>query len=112
MLKNNIYYFKYSIDNTDTQIDFSNTTGKLIIAKNRNETKTQLQVMNNKLIELIITYKTVKNKSKKIVDNIVSEIIDIVENTNLINYSAFCSYFQVLKYSYYSYITEYKKVEI
>ena len=102
MLKNNIYYFKYSIDNKDVQIDFSNTAGAVVIAKNKNEIQTQLQVMNNKLIELIITYKTVKHKSNKIVDNIVGEIIDIVENTHLINYSAFYSYFQVLKYSYYS----------
>ena len=109
-MKENILYFKYSLNNKDNELDLSNPIGKLVIAKNKNDKKTQLQKSNNELIELIITYKNIKNKNLQLTNEIINKIIDLLEKQKLISYTAFCSYFQVLKFSYNSYIEKRNKL--
>ena len=101
-LKNNLYYFQYSINNQDTIIDFSNPNGCVVIANSKQDTQTELQLKNQELIDNITTYKTlVKNNcSEEDILKIIKNIINIIDNTKLINYSSFCVYFQVLKFSY------------
>lgn len=86
-------YFKFSQAHDDDIVDFSKPSGVLVINRDAKEPKTALMVANHNLIELITTYKTLRKDlfvDPNYVNRIVDRIIDIVENTNLINYSAFC----------------------
>lgn len=109
-MRPNIEYFKYSLYNDDTIIDFSNPSGVEVISKSNDLPPKRLQLANNRLIELITAYKVVRSQKNKdtnaSVKAIVLEIIDILDHVKLINYSSFCVYFQVLKYSYSAYQTE------
>lgn len=112
---NNIDYFEYSQINCDDIIDFSKPEGTLVINKNASEQETALMAANHNLIELITTYKTIRNISKideKSKNEIVDNIIDIIETTNLINYSSFCVYLQVVGYSYSAYCIEKNSMSI
>lgn len=107
---NNKFYFNYSQQNADEQIiDLSKPEGVLVINRNDEEAETKLMVANHKLIELITTYKTIRNdlnfdsKSKNI---IIEQIIEILEKVDKINYSSFCVYLQVFGYSFSSYIDD------
>lgn len=110
---NNLDYFKFSLENPDDIIDFSNPMGCIVVAKNQKEHLTNLQIAYHKLTDLIITYKTLKSKKKnqKIVNDVLQDIIKLLTDVDLINYTPFCVYFQVLKYSYSSYINDRKKME-
>lgn len=106
---NNKDYFEYSHKHEDEIIDFTKQVGVLVVNKNSSESETKLMLANHRLIEYITTYKTLKDDSKtkkETLDNIIDKIINLIENTELINYSAFCTYFQVIGYSYSSYIHE------
>ena len=110
-MRPNIYYFKYSLNNSDTIIDFSNPSGVEVISKNKELQPKELQMANNKLIDLITAYKVLnlqKYPDNNSIKQIVLDIIKILDNVKLINYSAFCAYFQVLKYSYSTYKSEQK----
>lgn len=102
-------YFKFSQENDDDIVDFSKPEGVLVINRNANEPETALMIANHNLTELITTYKTIRN-DKDIDPNYVNKILDriihIIETTNLINYSAFCVYLQVVGYSFSSYNSE------
>lgn len=102
-------YFKFSQAHDDDIVDFSKPSGVLVINRDAKEPETALMVANRNLIELITTYKTLRKDlfvDPNYVNRIVDRIIDIVENTNLINYSAFCVYLQVVGYSFSSYNSE------
>lgn len=87
-----------------------NPEGYMVISKNSEEQPTVLEEKNNELIELIISYKKLKElKEETSLNLIVKKIIQLIENTKLINYSAFCVYMQVKQSSYSYYIDEYKK---
>ncbi len=106
---NNKVYFKYSQENDDTILDFSKPEGVLVLNKNEKENETTLMEANHKLIELITTYKTIRNDNQFNENNkniIIGKIIDIIETTNLINYSSFCVYLQVIGYSFSTYIND------
>lgn len=104
----NIECFKYSINNPDRQKDhkflcFDNTEGVEVISKQKDINETTLQNANQKLIDLITTYKTLietNNLQEQIKNELLDNVINIVEKTDLINYSSFCVYFQVLQYTY------------
>lgn len=110
----NIEYFKYSLSNADTIIDFSNPSGVEVISKTVELPPKELQIANHKLIELITAYKVLRSQPAKnsntAITQIITDIINILDNVKLINYSAFCVYFQVLKYSYSAYKSEQSKM--
>lgn len=99
-------YFKYSQTNDDDIVDFSKPEGVLVINRNCDEPETNLMIANHNLTELITTYKTIRNESGYDIDKILDRIINMIESTNLINYSAFCVYLQVVGYSFSSYNSE------
>lgn len=102
---NNLDFFNISTFHAKISYDFSNPQGVLVIPRTKEETNA-LTDANHKLTDLITTYKTlkgIKQLSKK-TNAIVSEIIALIDKTDHINYTPFCVYFQVLKYSYNSYI--------
>ena len=103
-------YFKYSLDNEDEIVDFSKQEGVVVITKEQNEPSTELMKANNRLIELITSYKAlcfeVPNHNVDFSNKIIDEIALIIETTKSINYSAFCIYLQVIGYSYNLYMSE------
>lgn len=102
-------YFKFSQENDDDIVDFSKPEGVLVINRNASEPETALMIANHNLTELITTYKTIRNDKdvdSNYVNKILDRIIHIIETTNLINYSAFCVYLQVVGYSFSSYNSE------
>lgn len=110
-MKQNIDYFKYSLNNSDIIIDFSNPSGVEVISENKELPPKKLQIANSKLIELITAYKVLSlqnSPDNNSIKKIILDIIEILDNVNLINYSAFCAYFQVLRYSYSTYKSEQK----
>ncbi|MCQ2598807.1 MAG: hypothetical protein MJ187_00275 [Alphaproteobacteria bacterium] len=115
-MRPNIEYFKYSLYNADKIIDFSNPAGVEVVSKNSELQPKELQIANNRLVELITAYKVLCSQNDYKHDNsirkIILEIIEILDNVKLINYSAFCVYFQVLKYSYSAYQTEQKQMTL
>jgi hypothetical protein len=84
----------------DTTFDFSNPKGFQVIAKSINDEKTNLQNANKKLIEYITAYKVAKEINSQDKDRYLDYIVDLIDNTKYINYSSFCVYFQVCKFSY------------
>ena len=110
-------YFEYSLNNKDDIFDYSKSEGVLVISRNANDIPTELMIANNKMINLITAYKIFKEKNDtENCKKLIIDIIDILDNTNNINYSPLCNYFQVLGYSYASYksskLTKEKKIEI
>ena len=104
---NNFNYFKFSQTNDDEIVDFSKAAGVFVITKNKNESQTELMKANHRLTDLITTYKTIKDDSDEtLINKVVDKIINIIETVKLINYTPFCVYFQVIGYSYSSYIEE------
>ena len=49
-MKQNIDYFKYSLNNSDIIIDFSNPSGVEVISENKELHPKKLQIANSKLI--------------------------------------------------------------
>lgn len=102
-------YFNYSQTHEDDIVDYSQAEGVLVINKNKDEPETKLMIANHELIESIITYKKIKNKfGKTHINKIVDEIIYLLETVDLINYSSFCTYLQVIGYSYNAYCEDKK----
>lgn len=97
----NIELFELSRANSSLNFDFSNPRGVLVIPKSKDQ-ENELTKANHKIIDYITTYKVIKDKpeAEELKKNIIGEIIRIIETTDHINYSSFCIYFQVLKYSY------------
>ena len=106
---NNKAYFKYSQYNNDDAINVDNPEGCLVLNRNEMEEETNLMKANHRLIELITTYKTIRNSptfNETNKNSIITQIIDVLESTKLINYSAFCVYLQVVGYSFSTYNNE------
>lgn len=103
---NNLDFFNISTENRKINYNFSNPQGLLVIPQKKEEINC-LTEANHKLINLVTTYKTLKECSPNSndLDAIVNEIIRILDSTKYINYTAFCVYFQVLRYSYNAYST-------
>lgn len=102
-------YFIYSQENDDSIVDFAKQQGVLVVSRDENEEETPLMVANRNLIELITAYKALGNLDffdEKNAIAIIDKVIDIIETTDSINYSAFCVYFQVIGYSYNTYMVE------
>lgn len=97
----NIELFELSRANSSLNFDFSNPKGVMVIPKSKDQ-ENELTKANHKIIDYITTYKVIKDKpeAEELKKNIIKEIIRIIETTDHINYSSFCIYFQVLKYSY------------
>lgn len=103
---NNLDYFLYSLNHEEQIIDFDRPGGVVVINKNKDEEENNLVVSNLKLLNYIEEYKNIinigkTNNERKV--EILNNIISILENVENINYSPFCSYFQVLNYSYYQF---------
>ena len=105
----NRVYFNYSHLHEDEIVDISKQEGVLVISKRTEDPDTNLMVANHNLINLLTTYETLSSDpatDEASLIRIVDRVINIVENTNLINYSSFCIYFQVIGYSYSTYMSE------
>ena len=100
----NLHYFQYSQNNVDEFIDLSKAEGVLVVAKNEQEHPTPLMEANKKLIDLITTYETLINLAPDTINKVLDSIIDLIENSSSINYTAFCAYFQVVGFSYGTYM--------
>lgn len=113
---NNIDYFNYSQENNDSVDDFIKPEGMKVINESKDENPTDLMNSSDSLNELITTYYTLKNMGKKSDDSTIIEVIDeiiyILDKGKLINYSPFCVYFQVLRYSYGSYKENKNKMDV
>ena len=97
-------YFDYSLNNKDDIFDYSKPDGVLVISENSHDTPTELMIANDKIIDLITAYQVLKEKKDSInCKNLISDIVELLDNTDNINYSPLCNYFQVLGYSYSSY---------
>lgn len=110
MVKSNYSYFEFSLNNNDEILNTKNKVGQLVISKSISDKETNLSTANKNLISKINAYEQVKliNNSTEVLNNIVDNIIEIIENTKLINYSAFCCYWPVIDFSYSSYMSTVK----
>lgn len=111
----NKLYFKYSQEHDDQIVDFSRQKGVLVINENSTDVPTKLMEDNHKLIEYITTYKTLKGNNlsdEKTLNNVIDKIIYLIESANLINYTSFCVYLQVIGYSYSTYCAEKNKMDL
>ena len=104
---NNLLYFKFSQEHNDEIIDFSKPQGSLVVNQNEQDEETQLMEANRKLIDLIIEYSNNKNDlDQPSINSILDDISRLIEQTPSINYSPFCVYFQVVGYSYSSFMSD------
>lgn len=102
---NNLDYFELSRINSKVNIDFSNPKGVVVIPKSKDEVNA-LTKANKELIDNIVTYSVLSKDEffdEIALNKITEKIINIIEQTNHINYTGFCVYFQVLKFSYNAY---------
>lgn len=103
----NFHYFKFSQENNDDILDFSKPQGLLVVNQNEQFDDTPLMEANRKLIDLISEYRNYRTGvDKEILNSTIDDVINVLENTYLINYSPFCVYFQVVGYSYSSYMSD------
>ncbi|WP_029513170.1 hypothetical protein [Mycoplasmopsis primatum] len=110
---NNKEYFLYSQNNIDGAIDKFKQKGKLVISENANQEPTSLMKSNSQLVEFITTYKILSEnsvKSDELINTIIDKIINIIETTDMINYSSFCTYWQVVGYSYSTFVDKKSKL--
>ena len=91
-MKDNLIYFQYSINNLDDFLDLSNPNGSLIIAKTKESDPSDYQKKNHELLDLIITYDTLRShgiNDTETEEKILLKIVELLENSKLVNYSAF-----------------------
>ena len=111
---NNYQYFEHSKNNPEDLLDSFYAKDKIIIPKNAYESN-ELTQSNSELINLITTFKVLRDIGKTICDDDVSTIIDkiilILDNTDGINMSAFSQFFMVYNFTYslYKSITDKEK---
>ena len=100
---NNYQYFEYSKNNPEDLLDSFYAKDKVIIPKTSSENN-QLTQNNAALIEYITACKILTNLGKTIDDSdvkqIVLRIINIMDNTEGINMSAFSQFFMVYNFTY------------
>ncbi len=108
---NNLDAFELSIANCEINFDFSNPKGKLVIPSEKGFDN-KLTKANKKIMEYITTYKNVKtspNVPEEFKEELIYKIMEIIDSTEHINYSSFCVYFQVLRFSWSSFKETKKK---
>jgi len=102
-MKTNKCYYEISKKYLEKIIDPYYAKDKLIIPNSKNESN-ELTQNNDKLIDLITTYSCLYTKidlhSQKVVEDIINEIINILDNTENINYSALTQFFMVYNTNY------------
>lgn len=95
---NNYDYFDYSHKNPEQLFDEFYKKSSLVIPKDAN-INNQLTTNNAKLIKGITTFNYLISKQytakDKVIIDVVNDIINILETTNHINYSAFTQFFMV-----------------
>ena len=100
---NNYDYFNYSKNNPEEMFDSFYTKGVLVIPDDPS-IDNQLTKNNSKMIECITIFKYLKSKNytikDKMVIDVVNEVIQILETTPNINYSAFSQFFMVHNSTY------------
>lgn len=103
MEMNNLDYFNYCKENPEKILDPYYKKGVLVIPKTATE-QNNLTEKNERLIELITTFKTLSSFGKGIenedIVQIIKEVINILTETRNINYSAFCQFFMVYNSSF------------
>lgn len=103
-MKTNIELYDYSKANPENIIDPCYAKNMVVIPATSEE-HNQLTKNNNILISLITTYCSLvkcykKDNNDEIVQKIILDIIDILDNTPYINYSAFSQFFMVYNSTY------------
>lgn len=97
-MKTNIEFFNYSKNNPEDILDPFYAKDMVVIPSKKEEVN-KLTENNEKMIKLITTFSVLdecyKNDSNEIVQKIVLDIIDILNNTPNINFSAFTQFFMV-----------------
>lgn len=98
-MSKNVEYFLESINIKNENLNLDNSQGIIVIKKPKDEFYTELEKSNKRLLELITTYKIVKENS---LDDtkIINEILLILNKTKGINLSPFCTYLQVIGISF------------
>lgn len=100
----NIELFNYSKDNPEKLFDPFYEKGMLVIPEQQDQ-RNLLVDNNEKLISLITSFDTIytiykKDCNDELVQNIVVDIVEILDNTPYINYSAFVQFFMVYNSTY------------
>ncbi|MDO4763794.1 MAG: hypothetical protein Q4A00_05380 [Flavobacteriaceae bacterium] len=99
----NLDYFNYCKENPEKILDPYYKKGVLVIPEN-SDRQNNLTEQNARLINLITTFETLKSfgKTKENEDilKIIQEVINILIQTQNINYSAFCQFFMVYNSSF------------
>ena len=99
---NNLEYFEYSGRNPEKNLDTFYKKGVLVIP-NTIEVENELIKKNKQLIEYITAFKVLLTNPLNVENikmKIVQDIIEILEKTQGINYSAFCQFFMVYNSSF------------
>jgi hypothetical protein len=92
---NNIQLFEYSLENQNDILENIINKEDIVITSRAND-KNELMLKNERLIDLITSYKTLKNRlTSKQEDEILSEVDSLLFNKEKMNYSAFSQYFMV-----------------
>ncbi len=99
----NYSYFEYSRNNQEELFDPFYTKGVLVIPSDASKNNL-LSTNNARMIECITTFKYLLGRNyrldNKLVFDIVSEVVCILEKTPNINYSAFSQFFMVYNSTY------------
>ncbi|MDC8900196.1 hypothetical protein PT313_00435 [Metamycoplasma hyosynoviae] len=98
-MSKNIEYFLESINTKSKNLNLKNSQGLIVIKRKKDKLYTNLEIKNQRLIELITTYKVIKDKNLDD-EKIIEEILSILKYTKGINFSPFCTYLQVLGTSF------------
>lgn len=95
---NNIKLFEYSLENKEGLLD-NPKKSPLVITENSLK-KNELMTANEKLIDLITTYATLTNMTKKQKSGIIDKIDNLLFEKDKMNYSAISQYFMVWNVSH------------
>lgn len=100
-MQKNLELFNYCLTKPEILLEDAYKKGELVITKTK-EKKNELIRRNERLIDLITTYKTFGDKlTPKQENSIIYEVIDLLFNTEeKMNYTAFSQYFMVCDLSY------------
>lgn len=101
--QHNLVCFNWSIDHEEPLIDHFYQKGLLVIPKT-NASSNALTINNGKLIELISAFNVLhemgKDEFSEDMQKIVNAVINILNSTENINFSAFVQFFMVYNLSY------------
>lgn len=102
-MKTNLDFLEYSKNNPEEKFDPFYAKDKVIIPPTKAEHNALID-NNDKLTKLITAFDVLeeryKNCSNDIVEKIISDIINILDNTENINYSPFVQFFMVYNFNF------------